>query len=168
MKESLKQPLARPQVRVFSREDLEQVVRLDRKITGSDHRKYYERKLSHLGYRDQINTSLVALVDSEIVGFLMGYIYYGEYGIPESFASIDTMGVAEAYRRQGVARYLFEAFARNMKALEVQKIYTLVDWDQWDLLGLLQTCGFRPSPRLNLELDLGVFLPDINLDPFEN
>ncbi|MBI4482973.1 MAG: GNAT family N-acetyltransferase [Acidobacteria bacterium] len=158
---------AKIEIRVFAKEDLEQVVRVDRKITGRDHSKYYERKLQHLRNKDQINTCQVAVLDGQIVGFLMGYVYYGEYGIPESTASIDTLGVAEAFRGQGIAQRLFEHFARNMKALGVEKIYTLVDWSQWDLLGTFQAWGFSPSSMLNLEKDLRPYMPDVNLEPFD-
>jgi ribosomal protein S18 acetylase RimI-like enzyme len=153
-------------IRTFQREDLAAVVRVDQLVSGKNRAKYYERKLQHLENKDQIQTSLVAEVGGHIVGFLMGYIYYGEYGIPESSASIDTILVHPDFRSRGIGERLLRTFGSLMQALGVNRIYTLVDWNDHNLSRFFAKSGFLPSSKLNLELDVSDFPRDINLEPF--
>ncbi|MDD5544332.1 MAG: GNAT family N-acetyltransferase [Acidobacteriia bacterium] len=151
-------------IRIFQQEDLPGVTRLDRNVGGKDRTKYYERKLQHLSNKDQIRTSLVAEVDGNLVGFLMGYIYYGEYGIPENSASIDTILVHPEFRGRTIGEQLLRTFVSQMRALGVDRIYTLVDWSDTGLSGFFAKCGFRPSPKMNLELDVREASENSNLE----
>jgi N-acetylglutamate synthase-like GNAT family acetyltransferase len=144
-----------PRMRVMRREDLDAVVALDALVAKSERREYYQRKIeSVVSNPHNINTSLVAEVDGKIVGFIMGDVYFGEYGIPETSATIDTLGVHPDYQNHGVASDLMDQFLTNMKGVGVKRVYTLVNWDDFALERFFARHKFQPSKRINLELQL--------------
>ncbi|WP_025323411.1 GNAT family N-acetyltransferase [Deferrisoma camini] len=140
-------------VRVMKPEDLDAVVAIDEKITGTLREEYYRYRFKVATLNDtQINASLVAEADGRVVGFLMGTLFSGEFGIPESSAVVDTLGVDPEFQDRGVGGALFDQFRTNMKAAGVERIYTLVDWKDFGLLKFFGNMGFVPSQRLSLEL----------------
>ncbi len=139
-------------VRVMRPDDLDAIVAIDEKITGEARSEYYRHKLDATNLHDApINASLVAEADGKVVGFLMGTLFSGEFGIPENSAVVDTLGVDPQYQDHGVGSTLFDQFRTNMKAAGVEKIYTLVDWKDFGLLKFFGHMGFGPSQRLSLE-----------------
>jgi predicted N-acetyltransferase YhbS len=139
-------------IRLLRPDDLDAVVAIDEKITGAARPQYYRLKLDSAGAHDaQISTSLVAEADGKVVGFLMGTLFFGEFGIPESSAVVDTLGVDPGCQDRGAGGALFDQFLANMKVAGVEKIYTLVDWKDFGLLKFFGNMGFVPSQKLSLE-----------------
>ena len=139
-------------VRVLKPEDLDAIVAIDEKITGEPRAEYYRHKLQVASLHDaQINASLVAEAEGRVVGFLMGTLFFGEFGIPDSSAVVDTLGVDPEFQDRGIGSALFDQFRTNMRAAGVEKIYTLVDWKDFGLLKFFGNMGFGPSQRLSLE-----------------
>lgn len=142
-------------VRMIRKNDLDGVVAIDKLITGQDRREYYQRKLEQaVDNRHNVNASLVAEVDGRLVGFMMGDVFFGEYGIPDATATIDTIGVHPDFQKHGVASDLMDQFLMNMKAANVKKIYTLVNWNDFALEAFFSRHKFQPSKRISLELQL--------------
>lgn len=142
----------KPVMRVLKREDLEAIVEIDGLASKRSRRDYYERKIDRiLDAAHNINTSLVAEEEGRIAGFIMGDLYFGEFGIPETTGTIDTIGVHPDFQRHGIASELLDQFLMNMKAAGVNKIYTLINWDDFTLEKFFSRNGFAPSKRVNLE-----------------
>lgn len=147
--------LQEPKMRVMRREDVDAVVAIDALVTKQQRREYYVRKIeSVVNNPNNINTSLVAEQDGRITGFIMGDVYFGEFGIPETSATIDTIGVHPEYQSRGVAHELIDQFLTNMKGVGVKQVYTLVNWTDFKLERFFANHKFQPSKRLNLELQL--------------
>ena len=105
--------------------------------------------------RDYLPTSLVAEVESgTVVGFVMGVLYMGEYGIFREEATLDTIGVDPDYQHRGVGKQLIDEFLDHLKRLGVQKINTLVDWNDSKLIHFFSSNKFNPSKSINLERNL--------------
>ncbi|MEW6489182.1 MAG: GNAT family N-acetyltransferase [Thermodesulfobacteriota bacterium] len=139
-------------VRVMRPQDLGAVAAIDEKITGSARPEYYRYRIEvSTQFGAQLNASLVAEVDGAVVGFLMGTLFFGEFGIPETSAVVDTLGVEPAFQDHGLGSALFDQFRANMKVAKVEKIYTIVDWKEFGLLKFFGNMGFVPSRRLSLE-----------------
>ena len=142
-------------VRMIRKSDLDGVVAIDKLITGQDRREYYQRKLGHaVDNSSNVNASVVAEVGGKLVGFMMGDVFFGEYGIPDASANIDTIGVHPDFQKHGVASDLMDQFLMNMKAANVKKIYTLVNWSDFALEAFFSRHKFQPSKRISLELQL--------------
>lgn len=147
--------LHEPNMRVMKRDDLDAVAAIDALVTKQQRREYYERKIESVTNNPHnINTSLVAEVDGKVVGFIMGDVYFGEFGIPDTSATIDTIGVHPDCQNRGVAHDLMDQFLTNMKAVGVSKVYTLVNWTDFGLERFFAKHKFQPSKRVNLELQL--------------
>ncbi len=141
-------------IRPMRSSDFDGIVALDRAVTGNDRGLYYGRKFRVLEDPDTVNMCLIAELDATVVGFVMGDMFTGEYGVPEATATIDTIGVHPGYQDHGIGTDLFAQFRSNLKALNVRSCYVLVEWGDWELSKFFQKEGFAPSNRVNLELNL--------------
>jgi ribosomal protein S18 acetylase RimI-like enzyme len=142
-------------LRVLRQEDLDAIVRIDEAASKQPRREYYERKVaSILNKKADINCSIVCEVNGQVVGFMMGYVFFGEFGISDGTATIDGIGVLPEFRKFGVASEMLDQFVMNMKAAGVKKIYTLVNWDDFALEKFFTRQKFVPSKRVNLEFVL--------------
>lgn len=139
-------------MRVLRQTDLDAIVAIDAFASKEPRREYYERKIAGiLNKHANINTSIVCEIDGKVVGFIMGYVFFGEFGITDATATIDTLGVHPDFRKHGVAAEMLEAFLMNMKAAGVKKVYTLVNWDDFALEKFFSMNKFVPSKRVNFE-----------------
>jgi len=139
-------------MRVLKKDDLNAIVEIDATASKQNRREYYQRKIDAiLNPTHNINASLVCEIDGKVAGFVMGDIYFGEFGIPETTATIDTIGVDPRFQNRGIASELLDQFMMNMKVAGVNKVYTLVNWDDFALEKFFSRQRFAPSKRINLE-----------------
>ena len=142
-------------MRVLRAGNLDAIVAIDAFASGEPRREYYERKIAGILNRAaNINTSIVCEIDGRVVGFVMGYVFFGEFGIADSTATIDTLGVHPDFRNFGVAAEMLDQFMMNMKAAGVKKVFTLVNWDDFALEKFFSRHKFAPSKRINLEFQM--------------
>lgn len=135
-------------------EDLRQIVRIDRQITGTDRQNYIEGKLGEAMTDSGVRVSLTARLDGAIVGFLMARADHGDFGRAEPVAVLDTIGVDPAYGRRGVAHALVSQLFANLSALRIDRIETVVAPTDHGLQHFLTDVGFRPTQRLAFRLAL--------------
>jgi len=141
-------------IRLMHEEDFDDVVRIDKKILGISRLEYYKFKFELLFKSGEyLPTSLVAEdKNGTLVGFIMGELYIGEFGISREGASIDTVGVDPDHQRQGIGKKLMSEFVDHLKQLGVQKINTLVEKEDTRLMNYFNANLFSPSKAvINLE-----------------
>lgn len=143
-----------PVVRNLRPRDLEGVVALDARITGTRREGYFRVKLDQALRETGVQVSLAAEVDGALAGFLLSRVYYGEFGEPEAAAVLDTIGVHPGHRGRGVGSALVSQLRTNLLGLGIQRLRTEVSWEGFDLVSFLRKEGFRPAPRFCLDLDL--------------
>jgi len=140
-------------IRTLKKDDLNAIVGIDEKVLGENRRNYWERKLEVMDNKfSQI--SLVAEAEGEVLGFILGDVSGWEFGVPETIGWIDTIGIDPAYQKKGLATALSRELIQNLKALGVKTIYTLVSWNDWDLLQFFHAMGFTRGDMINLELKI--------------
>ncbi|MEE8433914.1 MAG: GNAT family N-acetyltransferase [bacterium] len=140
-------------IRVMTEGDLERVISIDAKSYGHIRRPYFEEKFAVCLRDPGINTSLAAESDGHVIGFLLGQLFFGEFGIPVTRAVLHTLGIHPDFAHQRVAHDLLVQYRKNMEALRVEAIHTLVDWDRLELIGFFKAMGFRFSHELDLVWD---------------
>ena len=140
-------------IRTLKKEDLDAIVEIDEKVLGENRKNYWERKLELMNNKSS-QISLVAEVEGEVVGFILGDVSGWEFGVPETIGWIDTIGVDPIYQKKGLATALAHELIKNLKAFEVKTIYTLVSWNDWDLLQFFHAMGFTRGDMINLELKI--------------
>ncbi len=141
-------------VRRLLPDDLDRVTRLDAKVTGRSRSEYFKLKLAQNLAETGIKVSLAAEQDSLFVGFLLARVYYGEFGLMEPTAVLDTIGVNPDFQGQGVGQALLRQLTMDLRGLGVEHLQTEVGWDNQGLLTFFQKEGFKPAPRFCLELEL--------------
>ncbi len=141
-------------VRSLAQDDLEQVVRIDAKITGHQRRDFFKRKFQEVLFESGVRISLIAEIDGMAVGFMMARVDSGEFGRAATEAVIDTLGVAKAFRSQHVGHALLAQLLGNLSTLQVESVRSEVEWNNFGLLGFLESCDFVLSQRLALSCSL--------------
>ncbi|MDH5561458.1 MAG: GNAT family N-acetyltransferase [Deltaproteobacteria bacterium] len=143
------------EIRVIRQDDLEAVIKLDEANTGFRRESYLTLKFQDCLTKSGIVVSLVAVSKGMVVGFIMGDLYYGAFGRTENSVTITSLAIEPELAGQKIGSGLLEQFMQNVKALKVQYIDTLVDWDQnFDLLGFFRASGFNPGRRIHLYVEL--------------
>ena len=141
-------------IRLMEYEDLKAVVGIDEQSLTVSRLEYYEQKFELLFKSGEyLPTSFVAQDENEtVVGFIMGKLYIGEYGISGEGAAVDAVGVDPDYQRQGIGKKLMNEFVYHLRQLGVKKINTLVDKNDTRMTLYFKENQFSPSKAIiNLE-----------------
>jgi predicted N-acetyltransferase YhbS len=143
-------------IRLMKVDDFNAVVRVDKKIVKASREEYYRLKFETLVQSpDYLPTSLVAEGEGgTVVGFVMGELYIGEYGISQEKATLETIGVDPDYQHKGIGKQLINEFMDHLRTLGVQKVNTLVDGNDSTLMHFFSANQFSPSKTINLERSL--------------
>jgi len=141
-------------VRALEPDDLDQVIRIDERLTGQTRKDYWKKRFELTALRPPW-MSLVAELDQRIVGFLFGWTSESEFGIHGPTAWIDLIGVDPPYRGRGVGQALVEQFVQSAQELRaVDKVYTLIDLAQSDVREFFMKLGFKHGPMIQLEREI--------------
>ncbi len=146
-------------VRTMREDDLEAVVSIDAAATGRRRPRYFELMLQRALKQAALQVSLSAEMEGRVVGFVIGSLYYGEFGVAEPSASIDAIGVDPRYRGQHVGKALMRQLRLNLGALRITTLRTEVTWDDFELLAFFKSEGFSPANRVCLERRLDPTTP---------
>ena len=91
----------------------------------------------------------VALVENEVVGFIIGAISHGDFGQDKS-GWIEVIGVDPKFMGHGIGKALAERLFDHYRSVDVHDVYTSVRWDSGDMLSFFKSLGFDRSDFLNL------------------
>ncbi len=141
-------------VRSLMPDDLDPVIRLDARIIGRRRDEYFRLKLAQNLAETGIKISLAVESEGCFCGFLLARVYYGEFGLPEPTAVLDTIGVDPDFQRKGVGEALIQKLRMHLAGLGVGRLQTEVSWDDPGLLGFFHSQGFRPAERFCLDLEV--------------
>jgi len=136
-------------VRTLSARDLDDVVRVDKHITGRERRDFVKHALDEALRESGVRVSLAARVDGVVAGYLMARADLGDFGRTEPVAVVDTVGVSPEYARRGVGRAMLEQLFLNLDALRIERVETVVEARALELLGFFARAGFAPAQRLS-------------------
>ena len=139
-------------IRRMKIEDAGEIEAITRAITqksaGVDLKRIIDDQL-----RQEKNACFVAEMDGTVVGFMIGYIQSGGFGLKES-AWIVQLGVDPKYMGQGIGDRLAKEIFKYCQNIGIKDIYTSVRWDSTDLLSFFKTLGFDRSNFINLRKQL--------------
>ncbi|TMQ71741.1 MAG: GNAT family N-acetyltransferase [Candidatus Eisenbacteria bacterium] len=144
---------AQAKVRPLDELDIGAIVKIDERITGIYRPEIWEQRVGYYLRRDP-ESSQVAVVDGRVVGFMLGDVRAGEFGIEEPSGWIERFGIDPDYRGQDLGRQLFEAILSTFRARGASAVRTLVDERDGAVSGFLAALGFRSSPLRALVMPL--------------
>jgi len=143
--------LSKVRIRPMTNGDLSAIVEIDRRVIGQLRPDYWKNILTQKPVYPL--SSLVAEHEGRVIGFVVGEVSGWEFGVPDTVGWLTIIGVDPDYQHKGVAKMLGQEFVRNLKAIGVKVIYTLANWNDWDLLKFYRDMGFnRGGDMINLEL----------------
>jgi len=140
-------------IRPLDELDLDAIVRIDERIGGIYRPDFWEQRVVYYLRRDP-EASQVAEVDGKVVGFMLGEIRSGEFGLEEPSGWIERFGIDPDLRGRDLGRKMFDAMVRHFRAAGAASVRTLVDGRDASLAGFLKAIGFSPSPLQALEIRL--------------
>jgi ribosomal protein S18 acetylase RimI-like enzyme len=140
-------------IRPLVRRDLPEVVRIDAVHTGEEQRAYWTRLFREwLGRSpDRVRVGLAAVLDGELVGFLVADVRAFEFG-SEPCGWILEIAVDPAHVRRGVASALLEEAVGRLRASGVTTVRTMVRRTNVPVLTFFRSNGFAGGPYVQLEL----------------
>ncbi|HYQ60018.1 MAG TPA: GNAT family N-acetyltransferase [Desulfatiglandales bacterium] len=97
----------------------------------------------------KVDSSYVAEIKGKVVGFMISYITYGNFGA-DRCAWIAMFGVNPKLMGQGIGKRLAEEIFKVYKENGVTEVFTSVRWDAIDILSFFKTLGFERSNFINL------------------
>jgi ribosomal protein S18 acetylase RimI-like enzyme len=140
-------------IRPMTARDLDYIVEIDRRVLGKSRPDYWKKVVPE--NPQYPFSSLVAEFEGKVIGFVVGEVSGWEFGVPDTIGWLTIIGVDPDYQHKGVARKLSQEFVENLKSIGVSVIYTLVNWNDWDLLKFFHAMGFtRGGDMINLELKI--------------
>jgi ribosomal protein S18 acetylase RimI-like enzyme len=146
------QPAAR--VRPLDELDIGGIVRIDELITGTYRPEFWEQRVGYYLRRDP-ESSQVAEVGGKVVGFMLGDVRAGEFGLEAPSGWIERFGIHPEHRGRDLGKQMFEAIVAHFREAGATTVRTLVDGKDAGVTGFLKALGFTPSPLQALEIRLG-------------
>ena len=144
---------AQAKVRPLDELDIGAIVKIDERITGIYRPEIWEQRVGYYLRRDP-ESSQVAEVDGRVVGFMLGDVRGGEFGIEEPSGWIERFGIDPDFRGRDLGRQLYDAMLRTFRARGASAVRTLVDEQDAGVAGFLAALGFKPSPLRALVMPL--------------
>lgn len=130
--------------------DISAVSTIQRRITGSRRVGALAGYLRHM-LRTRDGLCLVAVVDGETVGFLLGDVRPWEFGVDREVAWIKVVGVDPRRQGEGIGRLLGERFLAELRKRKIRHVKTLADWHAGDVVAYFRSLGFDRTGSIVLE-----------------
>jgi ribosomal protein S18 acetylase RimI-like enzyme len=138
-------------LRPLSELDIEAVTAIDEKITGQYRPDEWENRVAYYLRRDP-ETSLVAVAGGRVVGFMLGEVRSGEFGLDEPAGWIEVLGVDPAFQGKAIGQRLLEGILERFRARGATAARTLVnERTQKELLKFFERARFEATPIRTLE-----------------
>jgi len=147
------------QIRAADATDLEQVIALDERVTGTAKEPYWnELYTRYQTRRPKERFFFVAEEEKDdnsesIVGFIIGEVRAWEFGSTPC-GWVFAISVDPATRLTGIGTALFDVISESFKKVGVHTIRTMISHKNHELLSFFRSEGLTAGPYLQLEKEL--------------
>jgi len=131
-------------IRPLDELDISGIAAIDEKIAGDYRPEVWEGRCGYYIRRDP-EGSFVAEAGGAVVGFMLGEVRSGEFGLEEPTGWIEVLGVDPDFRGKAVGRRLADAMLGRFRAQGAIRVQTLVDEEREDIRSFFASLGFEPS-----------------------
>jgi ribosomal protein S18 acetylase RimI-like enzyme len=134
--------------------DIEEIAAIDEGIGGRYRPEVWEKRIFYYLRRDP-EGSFVATARGKVVGFMLGEVRAGEFGMEEPTGWVEVLGVDPGFQGRAIGRQLAAAMLDRFRAQGAHRVQTLVDQGRPQIESFFTALGFRAAPvkALALELD---------------
>ena len=134
-------------IRKMKNSDITSIISLDKRISGVIRPEMWKSEITH--YLDNNSISLVAEIQDQVIGFMIGTVHPWLFGI-ENGGWIEVLGVHPDHTAKGVGKKLGNELFKEFKAQKVKVVYTCVEWTSSDLLEFFRTLEMTKSNFITL------------------
>ena len=131
-------------VRPADEMDISAIVGIDEKITGHSRPEVWERRIGYYLRRDP-EASVIAELDGRVVGFMLGEVRSGEFGLEEPTGWVEHLGVDPGVRGRAIGRRMLDAMLDHFRRQGARSVRTLVDEEMEEIRSFFSAVGFQPS-----------------------
>ncbi len=132
-------------IRMLEDTDLGDIIALDERLGGDYRPEVWERRIGYYLRRDP-DAQVVADKDGKVVGFMLGEVRSGEFGLEEPTGWIEVLGVDPDLRGQAIGRRLAERMLSYFQERDVEIVRTLVDETMPEIAAFFHRLGFEAAP----------------------
>ncbi len=132
-------------IRPLTELDIEAICKIDERITGKYRPEVWEDRVVYYIRRDP-DSSQVADKDGKVVGFMLGEVRGGEFGLEEPTGWVEFFGVDPNAREKGVGRSLIDAMFAGFRSRGAHVARTMVANADTDIDAFIRRIGFTPAP----------------------
>lgn len=142
------------ELRHVEQHDIEAVISLDERVTELAKPDYWQDIFERYSTR-RINerSFLVACIDGQVVGYIVGAIRGWEFGSPPG-GWVFGFAVEPNIRQQGVGEKLFMEISSEFKAMGAKTVRTMVPRQSPLHMAFFRSEGMVAGPYIQLEMEL--------------
>ena len=131
-------------IRGLDTADIGDIVAIDEKITKQYRPEIWETRCAYYLRRDP-DAAVVVVSEGKVLGFMLGEVRSGEFGLEEPTGWIEVLGVDPDHQGKAIGRMLAEAMLDYFKSRGAKTVRTLVDEEMKDIAGFFGSLGFEPA-----------------------
>ena len=132
-------------IRPVTELDIGDIVKIDEKVTGTYRPDVWETRIMYYIRRDP-EASFVAEVDGRVVGFMLGEVRSGEFGLEEPTGWVEVLEVDPDQQGKAVGRKLAEGMFQTFVERGAKTVRTLVDTEMETIGKFFEALGFQRAP----------------------
>lgn len=141
------------QIRALEDTDIGGITSLDEKIGGRYRPEVWESRIGYYLRRDP-DALVVAEADGRVVGFMLGEVRSGEFGLEEPTGWVEVLGVDPDLRGQAIGRRMADQMLSHFRSRGTTTVRTMVDETMGGIAEFFEHLGFEPAPIRSLVLEL--------------
>jgi len=133
------------QIRMLEDTDIGGITSLDEKIGGQYRPEVWENRIGYYLRRDP-EALVVAEAGGKVVGFMLGEVRSGEFGLEEPTGWVEVLGVDPELRGQAIGRRMAEQMLAHFRSRGTTTVRTLVDETMVGIAEFFHHLGFESAP----------------------
>lgn len=137
-------------IRPMTELDIEAITRIDETVSGRYRPEVWEQRAGYYIRRDA-ESSQVAELDGRVVGFMLGEVRGGEFGLEEPTGWVEFFGVDPAARGKDIGRGLLDALLAHFRVRGAHIARTIVADQDVEIAGFIAKMGFAKAPLTAFE-----------------
>ena len=143
-------------IRPMKAKDISQAADIHRKVVREGLGQGMDYKIEDLFdsfIKKSPKTCLVAEIENNVAGFIIGEIKEWGFGLEKS-GWIEMIEVDPNFMGKGIGKTLGKTLIQHFKDEGIKEVYTSVKWDSGDLIAFFKSIGLDKSSFINLERGL--------------
>lgn len=139
-------------IREMSSEDVQGILDIERRVSG-DKRSVTYAPVPDSCIGGDVENSVVAEINDEIVGFILGRIARSPIQLRD-IAWIELIGIVPEHHKQGIGKQLVEAWKNHCRKKGISKVHIMLNSRDQTMQPFFKSLGFSQGVLVNYESDV--------------